>query len=271
MERAYFLYANGQQTGPFTFAQVREQRITRATMVWYEGLSGWVGAEQVEELKDLLGSSAAPPPPNGPAPAAASPSAANTDGGVVPGYPSNERLAGQISRHHQLMIVFLLSWVGFAVIFVILLVFTIAMQSEEAIAGVGIIGGALLLALIILQIVHFCKFHYRCWEVAIARTGVRDTSPDMAVGLLFIPLFNLFWNFRSYHQLTQLLERAYNERGLPPVDAPAPGTTMAMCILNICSIIPFLGGIAALVAFVLWFIVLGAHKRACLALLSVQR
>ena len=48
-------------------------------------------------------------------------------------------------------------------------------------------------------------------------------------------------------------------------------TTMAMCILNVCSIVPFFGGIAALVALVLWFIVLGAHKRACLALLSVQR
>jgi hypothetical protein len=262
MDRAYFLYADGQQTGPFTLAQVRERKITRATMVWYEGLSGWVGAEQVDELKDLFGgsSSTAAPPPS-----------VSIDGSVVPGYASNQQLAEQLSRHHRLMIVFLLSWIGFAVIFVIILVFTVAMQSEESIAGVGIIGGALLLALIILQIVHFCKFHYRCWEVAIARTGERDTSPDMAVGLLFVPLFNLYWNFRSYHRLTQLLERAYNERGLPPVDAPAPGTTMALCILNVCSVVPFLGGLAALVAFVLWFIVLGAHKRACLALLSLPR
>ena len=54
MDRGYFLHINGQQVGPLSLAQARQQPITASTLVWFEGLSGWVAAGTLDEFKDLV-------------------------------------------------------------------------------------------------------------------------------------------------------------------------------------------------------------------------
>jgi len=49
---------NGQEQGPFNLVQLKQMiqtgQITRNTMVWQEGMSGWSEAEQVPELIEIL-------------------------------------------------------------------------------------------------------------------------------------------------------------------------------------------------------------------------
>jgi membrane protease subunit (stomatin/prohibitin family) len=63
-QSGYFLGVGGHQQGPFDAAmlsaKVRDGSLTRATLVWKQGMSGWVAAETVSELQALF--AAAPPP-----------------------------------------------------------------------------------------------------------------------------------------------------------------------------------------------------------------
>lgn len=60
----YYAYVNGQQCGPYTVAQVsqlvQQGQVNPATLVWAQGMAGWVPAGQVAELQPLF--QPAPPP-----------------------------------------------------------------------------------------------------------------------------------------------------------------------------------------------------------------
>ncbi|MFP5436627.1 MAG: DUF4339 domain-containing protein [Bacteroidia bacterium] len=36
--RRYFVYQNGQQSGPFSIKELQNKRIERETSIWFEGL-----------------------------------------------------------------------------------------------------------------------------------------------------------------------------------------------------------------------------------------
>ena len=56
-------YSNGDnQFGPLTIEELKDSKITKDTIVWYEGLDNWVKAGEVDELKELFKS--IPPPLN---------------------------------------------------------------------------------------------------------------------------------------------------------------------------------------------------------------
>ena len=63
----YMIYANGQQTGPFTIPQlqqmVAEGKLTKQTYVWKNGMANWAFAGTVEELGMLFITNTPPPPP----------------------------------------------------------------------------------------------------------------------------------------------------------------------------------------------------------------
>lgn len=50
----YFVAVNGQSTGPFTLDQLKKQGVTPQTLIWHEGLPGWVAAETVAEVNNYL-------------------------------------------------------------------------------------------------------------------------------------------------------------------------------------------------------------------------
>ena len=60
----YFVAINNQQAGPFDMSalqqKVRDGSLTRSSLVWKQGMSGWVAADTVPELQSLF---AALPPP----------------------------------------------------------------------------------------------------------------------------------------------------------------------------------------------------------------
>jgi len=58
---------NGQQMGPLGMQQiqqmVQQNQITKATLVWKQGMAGWTAAGQVPELANFFGAMPPPPPP----------------------------------------------------------------------------------------------------------------------------------------------------------------------------------------------------------------
>jgi membrane protease subunit (stomatin/prohibitin family) len=64
---AFHIFLNGQQAGPFQIPQLMQMMQTGQfapnTMVWKQGMPGWVAAAQVPELASLFGGTPPPPPP----------------------------------------------------------------------------------------------------------------------------------------------------------------------------------------------------------------
>jgi membrane protease subunit (stomatin/prohibitin family) len=57
-ENSYFIAVNGQQTGPYSVAELEGQalngQLTRLSLVWRQGMNNWTTADQVEELNALF-------------------------------------------------------------------------------------------------------------------------------------------------------------------------------------------------------------------------
>jgi len=64
--KQYYIYLEAGQTGPLTFEELKQYKITSETMVWHEGLTEWQKANTLEEFKPLL--TQLPPPILKPAP-----------------------------------------------------------------------------------------------------------------------------------------------------------------------------------------------------------
>jgi membrane protease subunit (stomatin/prohibitin family) len=68
-QAAFHVAVNGQTQGPFALSQlaaaIQQGQLVAATLVWTQGMSGWLAASQVPQLAALF---AAPPPPPPPPP-----------------------------------------------------------------------------------------------------------------------------------------------------------------------------------------------------------
>jgi hypothetical protein len=56
----FYINKNNQQEGPFSLDELKDLKITRDTMVWFEGKENWLKAIEVVELKEIFKS--IPPP-----------------------------------------------------------------------------------------------------------------------------------------------------------------------------------------------------------------
>ena len=63
----YHVSKDGQTTGPFTLAELKEQAqagdLTRDTFVWNESMDGWKRAAEVDAVRGVFGATPPPPPP----------------------------------------------------------------------------------------------------------------------------------------------------------------------------------------------------------------
>lgn len=58
--KKYYIVINEIESEPLTFDKLKSKKITKETLVWFEGLSDWKEAGKIEELEDLFKST--PPP-----------------------------------------------------------------------------------------------------------------------------------------------------------------------------------------------------------------
>ena len=71
------------------------------------------------------------------------------------------------------------------------------------------------------------------------------SSPRQAIGLLFVPLFNLYWIFKVTGGGEKALKEIEQIRSEAPPSRPSYGTAYSVCML--CSIIPVVGVLFSLV------------------------
>ncbi len=104
---------------------------------------------------------------------------------------------------------------------------------------------------------------YKLWKAI--QGGRTRTSPEVAVALLFIPFFNLYWVFQAYWGLAKDFNAYVQERNLP-VPNLSEGLALAVCVLILLSMIPFLGLIFMIVGMVLQLVFVGSLIRSYNAL-----
>lgn len=86
--------------------------------------------------------------------------------------------------------------------------------------------------------------------------------PPSNVWLLFIPLFNLVWQFIVVDRISQSIGAECARLNIPVTD-PKPTYSIGLA-WNICSclaFIPFLGGIASLVTFIIYWVKVSEYKK----------
>jgi len=59
--KKYFIHNGTEQQGPFSLDDLKIKNINRNTSIWYDGLSDWTIADNIEELKELINDSTPPP------------------------------------------------------------------------------------------------------------------------------------------------------------------------------------------------------------------
>lgn len=142
---------------------------------------------------------------------------------------------------------------GGLVVYVLLIVVSVAMSaSRNPEAGIlSLILGALVLLYLVVVL---WVLMYKAW--AAIQDGYARTTPGKAVGFMFIPFFNIYWIFQALHGFAKDYNTYLDRHG---VSAPklTEGLFLAICILTLVSLVPFLGILAALVNVVLVIIVAG--------------
>ncbi len=81
----------------------------------------------------------------------------------------------------------------------------------------------------------------------------RSLTPGL-VWLNLIPLFNLVWNFFIVTHVSHSLRREFAARGITHVGDCGYGLGIAMSVLVICTVIPFLGPLSWIASIVLWIL-----------------
>ncbi len=121
------------------------------------------------------------------------------------------------------------------------------------------IGGPLMLASIVIG----CILMYKYWNQL--QDGSQKTTPGKAIGFMFIPFFNLYWQFIAIHGFAQN-SNAYADRhgiNMPRINE---NLTLTQCIIACFCIIPLVNILAGLALLVIGIINFIAFKNASVAI-----
>lgn len=97
--------------------------------------------------------------------------------------------------------------------------------------------------------------YYKMW--AAIQDGHARTTPPMAVGFLFIPLFNLYWRFQAVWGFSKDCNR-YIERHSSNARKLPEGLFLSECLLQLFSV--GLGFMVAMAAIMLILVGLSSHR-----------
>ena len=85
--------------------------------------------------------------------------------------------------------------------------------------------------------------------------------PPSNVWLMFIPLFNIVWQFIMVDKIAQSITAECARLNIRTNDAkPTYNIGLAWNICNIITFIPFIGGLASLVTFILYWVKVNEYK-----------
>jgi len=79
----------------------------------------------------------------------------------------------------------------------------------------------------------------------------RTMSPG-SLWLYLIPFFNVFWHFVIVNSMAASLNKEFKSRQVQADPLPGKKLGLAMCILTACSMLPLIGLLTLLAAFICW-------------------
>lgn len=248
----YYAIGN-ERKGPVSQAEIEALiaggAITSETLVWREGMSTWLPL-RATDLASVPGVIPSPAPYV---------EGRTTTGGTGIRWPGPEMTCG-VDGTDKMFLYFWLSLIpvviGYGVLFA-------GIFSESLV--VGVVGGLVALSSLVFMVVCSCKFMYRCWMLV--SDGKARTTPERAVGFMFIPLFNMYWQFVAHWGLTLEMNRVIDEYQIP-APRPNPQLMLWYLILGLCGIIPFIGPLASLASLVVGLMAFLQVKAAARAMLE---
>ncbi len=236
----WYYVQDGQRVGPIAAEEVQplidNGTVQRTTQVWKAGMENWAQASTTELAALFVNQ---PPATTAPQPLPAVTQTASASGAVeqVPYEPGSFRTL----------------WLWFAwLIGVGLPLCLLIIGLIPVIAGV-VVGFVLL---------------YRFWKVI--QDGNPRTTAGKGLGFCFIPFFNLYWNYVANVGLAQDMNTYMNERN---IDAPRinEGLTLAMYILWLCSLVPYIGILCGIANIVIMIIVYKQFSVASASIVEYKR
>ncbi|MBT7216353.1 MAG: DUF4339 domain-containing protein [Verrucomicrobia bacterium] len=278
----FYADSNQQQQGPITFGEIQQLAANRtiqpSTLIWKEGMAGWTAASEVQ---GVYGNSATQTPASPTQAIPSNPYEAPVSANAIEVSPTGAYPIPTVKKCSFALFLGLL--ITGAIITAIGLVIFMGEFSEgmggnqpeqvnfqddsqnfvspqqttttetPSLVGVFVmlIGGSILFLTMILNYV----FLYRAWHIL--QPGEARTSPGKAVGFLFIPFFNLYWIFVSYHGWALDWNRIRNSHSnLTSMPTVSEGLFMAGPICMLASIVPFIGFLSALAGGIIILIML---------------
>lgn len=110
-------------------------------------------------------------------------------------------------------------------------------------------------------------FTFMAWKQI--QDGHQRTSPGLAVGLMFIPLFNIYWAFVSFLGLAKSIND-YQVRWGTSTRPVNEGLALTACILLCTIVIPVLNIFTVIVSIIIWLIVMNQIREASLAIAQAR-
>ncbi len=126
---------------------------------------------------------------------------------------------------------------------------------EAAMVFTGI-GGLLLIvgiAICLYAFIVLFVLYYKMWDAI--QDGHARTSPGAAVGLMFIPLFNIYWMFQALWGFSKDYN-AYLKRHQIAGQPLPENLFLIYCILTCVSAIPYIGALCGIAGFIIFIILL---------------
>ena len=213
----YYLIEDSQAQGPFTRTDLKNGRLGPSSLVWRAGLSDWHRADQLTELHPLLTRLPPPVPMNA---------------GSHPGRSDESPPLYDPKAFETLY-----SWFRISII-----PGTIGCAVLTFIPNAFLIANLVYSLYLLVASVFYVVLLHKSWKQI--QDGSVRTTPGKAVGLLFVPFFNLYWNFVAVDGLARDINRYAAERCL--AIQPVSGTlARTYCVLGVVNFlawwIPILG------------------------------
>ncbi|MFO0864426.1 MAG: DUF4339 domain-containing protein [Gemmataceae bacterium] len=193
-QKIYALFGD-ERRGPFAPEDLAREGVGPRTLVWYAGCADWLPAGEASDLDGWVG------PPEPPVRGRYGRGNSRWADRFEANQPPPEMhlhqpcrvgniafLIGQISLISCGLLSLFAFWLDFLVardrtftgLQVMFVVFSILLGFAAAIS-------------LTIGSIFYLVFLYRCWEIV--QEERTETTPGMAIGLLFVPLFNIFWSF----------------------------------------------------------------------------
>jgi hypothetical protein len=298
----FYMLVNGQRKGPLTPEQLAIEGLERDSLVWHTGLAGWVRADQVSALEELMLTipPPVPSPPDalGPArPPTALPAPAPA---LPPPWSEDALFAAAWVRYQPKTFKTLYAWYALSLALCLALALTAtvlfilaanesynrrerifdvqmgvwherwvpdpaAQGRRDTKTALAIISVILAWCALIASITLLCVQLYKAWNQI--QDGYARTSASKAVGFLFLPFFNLYWLFVAVYGLACDLHNYVVRRRLygryDLTPYPvSPGLSLACFILMVSNWIPFVNFVTFIPAHIVLVIWLHGVKTA---------